>query len=74
MRISNLGGRLALLTDTGAVDVEKASAGQFGADPTAVYEKWDEFVAWARSADLPAGTSYDDADLGARHPAERLRR
>ncbi|MGW0452552.1 fumarylacetoacetate hydrolase family protein [Gordonia sputi] len=68
MRISNLGGRLALLTDTGAVDIEKASAGQFSADPTAVYAKWDEFVAWAQSADLPAGTSYDDADLGAPVP------
>ena len=47
MRIANLSGRLVLLTDDGAVDVEDASRGQFGPDPTAVYSRWDEFVAWA---------------------------
>ena len=64
MRITNLRGRLTLLTDSGAVDVENASAGRFGSDPTAVYARWDDFVAWADSADLPAGTAYDAADLG----------
>lgn len=64
MRITNLRGRFTLLTDSGAVDVEKASAGRFGSDPTAVYARWDDFVAWADGADLPAGTAYDAADLG----------
>ncbi|GAB36789.1 fumarylacetoacetate hydrolase family protein [Gordonia otitidis] len=64
MRITNLRGRLTLLTDSGAVDVENASAGRFGSDPTAVYAQWDDFVAWADGADLPAGTAYDAADLG----------
>lgn len=64
MRITNLRGRLTLLTDSGAVDVENASAGRFGSDPTAVYAQWDDFVAWADSADLPAGTAYDATDLG----------
>lgn len=64
MRITNLRGRLTLLTDSGAVDVENASAGRFGSDPTAVYAQWDDFVTWADGADLPAGTAYDAADLG----------
>lgn len=63
MRIANLAGRLTLLTQTGAVDVEKASEGRFGSDPTAVYGQWDDFTAWAAAADLPAGTAYDDTDL-----------
>ncbi|WP_461665745.1 fumarylacetoacetate hydrolase family protein [Gordonia sputi] len=64
MRITNLRGRLTLLTDSGAVDVENASAGRFGSDPTAIYAQWDDFVAWADSAGLPTGTAYDAADLG----------
>ena len=40
MRIGNLSGRLTIFTDEGAVDVERASGGRFGADPQAVYERW----------------------------------
>jgi 2-keto-4-pentenoate hydratase/2-oxohepta-3-ene-1,7-dioic acid hydratase in catechol pathway len=49
MRIANLGGRLVLLAGQRAIDVERASDGQFGADPQAVYDRWDEFFAWART-------------------------
>lgn len=74
MRIANLSGRLVLLTggDPGAaVDVEKASGGEFSADPQAVYERWDEFVAWARSAPIDQGDAVpvNPADLGAPVPA-----
>ena len=68
MRIANLAGRLVLVTDTGAVDVEKASRGQFGPDPTAIYRRWPDFTAWAESAELPSGRPYDDAELGAPVP------
>lgn len=48
MRIANVGGRLQLMTTaTAGVDVEKASGGQFSADPSAVYDRWDEFAQWA---------------------------
>ena len=47
MRIANLAGRLVIVTDTGAVDVEEASSGRFGSDPTAVYRVWAEFREWA---------------------------
>lgn len=68
MRIANLSGRLVLVTESGAVDVETASQGQFGSDPTTIYRRWDDFVAWASSAQLPPATSYDDTDLGAAVP------
>lgn len=48
MRILNLDGRLSLAVGDGAVDVEKASEGRFPADVQAIYERWDEFGAWAR--------------------------
>ncbi|MER5411239.1 hypothetical protein [Streptomyces sp. NPDC002769] len=55
MRVANLVGRLALVTATGAVDVEEAGRGRFGPDPWAVYGNWREFVAWAPATTLPAG-------------------
>jgi 2,4-didehydro-3-deoxy-L-rhamnonate hydrolase len=69
MRVGNLSGRLALFTEAGAVDVEKASGGRFGPDPQHVYEVWDEFVAWAGQADLSEAASFDPAELGAPTPA-----
>ncbi|NJA55856.1 fumarylacetoacetate hydrolase, partial [Streptomyces sp. NEAU-H3] len=47
MRIANLSGRLSLIVDGTAVDVEQASDGLFSADPQAVYARWAEFRAWA---------------------------
>ncbi|MFJ4438321.1 fumarylacetoacetate hydrolase family protein [Streptomyces sp. NPDC088923] len=71
MRIANLSGRLSLIVDGTAVDVEQASAGLFPADPQAVYARWAEFRAWAAGAELPAGTAFKDTDLGAPAPAPR---
>jgi 2,4-diketo-3-deoxy-L-fuconate hydrolase len=69
VRVGNLSGRLALFTEAGAVDVEKASGGRFGPDPQHVYEVWDEFVAWAGQADLTEAAPFDPAELGAPTPA-----
>ncbi|MFF3095383.1 fumarylacetoacetate hydrolase family protein [Streptomyces cyaneofuscatus] len=71
MRIANLAGRLALVVDGLAVDVEQASGGLFTADPQAVYERWEEFRRWAAQARLPAGAAFDPARLGAPAPAPR---
>ncbi|MFJ4716586.1 fumarylacetoacetate hydrolase family protein [Streptomyces sp. NPDC088785] len=71
MRIANLSGRLALIADGRAIDVERASRGVFAADPQAVYERWDEFRAWAAGAQLPAGAPFETADLGSPAPAPR---
>ncbi|MDT0411372.1 MULTISPECIES: fumarylacetoacetate hydrolase family protein [Streptomyces] len=71
MRIANLSGRLSLIVDGTAVDVEQASDGLFSADPQAVYARWAEFRAWAAGAELPAGTAFKDSELGAPAPAPR---
>ncbi|MFE3204860.1 fumarylacetoacetate hydrolase family protein [Embleya sp. NPDC055664] len=70
MRIANLSGRLALIVDGKAVDVERSSNGRFSADPQAVYERWEEFCTWA-AGDLPAGVAFEHGELGAPAPAPR---
>jgi 2,4-didehydro-3-deoxy-L-rhamnonate hydrolase len=72
MRVGNLSGRLTLFTEQGAVDVERASDGRFGADPQAVYDRWDEFTAWAAGSQ-GTGTAkpFSVADLGAPAPRPR---
>ncbi|MEC3977401.1 fumarylacetoacetate hydrolase family protein [Amycolatopsis sp. H20-H5] len=69
MRIANLAGRLVLVTEVGAVDVERASNQRFSADPDAVYARWEEFIGWAREAGHENATSFDDADLRAPAPS-----
>ncbi|MEU3513353.1 fumarylacetoacetate hydrolase family protein [Streptomyces longwoodensis] len=71
MRIANVSGRLSLVVDGRAVDVEKASDGSFSSDPQAVYERWEAFRAWAGTADLPEGVAFDPAELGSPAPAPR---
>ena len=71
MRIANLAGRLVLIDGDTAVDVESASAAQFGPDPQAVYDVWDDFTSWARNADLPAGDPFRVEDLGSPAPLPR---
>lgn len=71
MRVANVAGRLALVSQDRAVDVEKASEGRFGPDPQAVYSDWDNFRAWARQARLPEGDRFELADLGPPAPAPR---
>ncbi|WP_370963914.1 fumarylacetoacetate hydrolase family protein [Amycolatopsis sp. cg9] len=68
MRIANLAGRLVLLTGGGAVDVERASAQRFSADPHAVYARWDEFVAWAAGVPATGAEPFDEAGLRAPSP------
>jgi 2,4-didehydro-3-deoxy-L-rhamnonate hydrolase len=44
MRLANLNERLVLITDDGAIDVERSSGGRFHPDPQAVFESWDELL------------------------------
>ncbi|WP_331743281.1 fumarylacetoacetate hydrolase family protein (plasmid) [Streptomyces sp. NBC_01136] len=69
MRIGNLSGRLTLFTEQGAVDVEKASGGRFGSEPQAVYHVWEDFLGWAKGAELSGASAFDPADLGPPTPA-----
>jgi 2,4-didehydro-3-deoxy-L-rhamnonate hydrolase len=59
MRIGNLDGRLVILAAGGAVDVERASGGQFGPAPRDIYDRWTEFTAWATASGL--GSASDGA-------------
>lgn len=71
MRIANLAGRLVLITADGAVDVERASAGRFGPDVQAVYDRWSDFTGWAAMADLSGAEPFAVEELGAPAPAPR---
>jgi 2-keto-4-pentenoate hydratase/2-oxohepta-3-ene-1,7-dioic acid hydratase in catechol pathway len=62
MRLGNLDGRPVLITTDGAGALD-ASAGGF-ASHADVFERWDEFVAWAAGADLGGATAFDPALLG----------
>lgn len=71
MRIANVRDRLSLLTDDGAVDVAEASGGRFVADPAAVYDRWDELVAWAADGVEAPAAPYEPDDVGAPSPRPR---
>ncbi|WP_300683546.1 fumarylacetoacetate hydrolase family protein [Nocardioides sp.] len=72
MRIANLDGRAVLvLDDEKGADIATASAGTFGPDLQGIYDRWDEFVAWAGSADaasLTADVTIDRDQLGSPSP------
>lgn len=66
MRIANVGGRLQLMTgETTGVDVETASNGRFSADPSAVYDRWSDFVEWVAAAgELSGAVEFAPEDFG----------
>jgi 2,4-didehydro-3-deoxy-L-rhamnonate hydrolase len=70
MRVANVGGRLAVASGDGWVDVARASGDQFSPDPQAVYDRWDELVAWARDGVTPSAAQALGA-LGNPVPAPR---
>jgi 2-keto-4-pentenoate hydratase/2-oxohepta-3-ene-1,7-dioic acid hydratase in catechol pathway len=65
MRYGNINGRLALIAGGKALDVEKASDGQFGPEPDAIYQRWDEFLGWARRQSFDDAVAFTDAEVGA---------
>lgn len=83
MRLANLGGRAVLViagpegSGDRAVDVERASAGRFGADPQALFDDWAAFRDWASTATAAAtvtdaaGEPFEPGDLGAPVPRPR---
>ncbi|MFE1794627.1 fumarylacetoacetate hydrolase family protein [Streptomyces sp. NPDC059517] len=78
MRIANLAGHLALLTDGGdggdgscaggAVDV---STGGFDTDPSAVFDQWDALLRWSAGVDPATAVPYKESDLRAPVPEPR---
>jgi 2-keto-4-pentenoate hydratase/2-oxohepta-3-ene-1,7-dioic acid hydratase in catechol pathway len=68
MRIANQAGRLKILTDGLGVDVEEASSGRYGADPQAIFARWDEFRVWASTVDTASGAPIVESELHAPVP------
>lgn len=68
MRVANQSGRLKIVVDGRAVDVEEASDHKFSADPHAVLDRWDEFVEWAKSVDTTGGSPVIESELQAPVP------
>ncbi|MFC9359102.1 fumarylacetoacetate hydrolase family protein [Rhodococcus sp. NPDC057014] len=73
MRFGNYDGRATLIAaDNAGYDVAKASHGTFGPEPAAVLDVWDDFTAWAATAELADGkVDLDRALLGPPSPAPR---
>ena len=65
MRVARVSGRLAVLVEGGAVDVESASGGRFPADPDDVMPQWDELRDWAAGYGGGEVVPYTPGDLGA---------
>jgi 2,4-diketo-3-deoxy-L-fuconate hydrolase len=71
LRIANVEGRLTVVTKAGAVDVERRSQGAFDARPEHIYDRWDEFLQWARDLDPSLGEPLDESRLGPPSPRPR---
>lgn len=75
MKLANVANRLSLVDERGATDVEAVSQGAFGADPQAVFDRWDEFTQWVEANATLVATGeargYVEAELGAPVPAPR---
>ena len=69
IRLAALAGRLVLLVDDRAVDVESASRGRWGPDPMSPYGDWAAFLAWA--GDPGEGQPFDEHRLSAPVPRPR---
>ncbi|WP_375386164.1 fumarylacetoacetate hydrolase family protein [uncultured Microbacterium sp.] len=51
--------------------MQRASDGRFDDDPQAVFERWDDFLAWAYHAPFAGAAVFDGNDLGAPVPQPR---
>jgi 2-keto-4-pentenoate hydratase/2-oxohepta-3-ene-1,7-dioic acid hydratase in catechol pathway len=71
MRIATINQRLSLISGNGAIDVHTASGGRFDSSTAAVFDRWPEFTAWARSAELPEPSPFTLTSLGPPSPAPR---
>jgi 2-keto-4-pentenoate hydratase/2-oxohepta-3-ene-1,7-dioic acid hydratase in catechol pathway len=65
MRVARVSGRLSVLVEGGAVDVESASGGRFPADPDDVMPQWDALRDWAAGYGGGEVVPYTPGDLGA---------
>jgi 2-keto-4-pentenoate hydratase/2-oxohepta-3-ene-1,7-dioic acid hydratase in catechol pathway len=60
-----------MISDTGALDVEEASAGRFTSDPAQAFESWDDILEWAHEQPGDRFEPYSAVDLGPPSPRPR---
>lgn len=68
MRIAHLAGRAVLIKDGLALDIEQASSGAFPSNPMEIFDNWEAFTAWGRTADYSTAIPFDEKLLGAPVP------
>lgn len=75
MRLAVAAQRISLVEERGLVDIATASDGEFGPDPLAAYDRWDDLVTWVQdhrdAIDGATATPLDTASLDAPVPAPR---
>jgi 2-keto-4-pentenoate hydratase/2-oxohepta-3-ene-1,7-dioic acid hydratase in catechol pathway len=73
MRVATIDGRVKLIVPGGAVDIERASNGQFSSDPQAVYARFEELRTWSSGASGASGADepFDPTLAGPPVPAPR---
>jgi 2,4-diketo-3-deoxy-L-fuconate hydrolase len=78
MRIANVAGRAQLVVaGDRLLDIDGASGGRFGPAPSAVYDAWEPFTAWAAAEGTAAAgaagdlAAYDPARCGPPSPTPR---
>ena len=73
MRAANINGRLKVIAGDTACDVANASNGRFSPDPAAIYDRWDDLIAWAKEKDAAsrADEPYDPTHAGPPSPRPR---
>ncbi|MFP3899397.1 MAG: fumarylacetoacetate hydrolase family protein [Acidimicrobiia bacterium] len=71
MKLANLDGRATVITDAGAIDLDRATGGALGAGVQDVYQRWADVRDAAAGLDHRAATPYDTAQLRSPVPAPR---
>lgn len=58
MRLGVIDGRARLLRGDRALDINTATDGRLPSDPTELYDRWNDLVAWAPSASFEAAEPF----------------
>lgn len=68
MQLANRKGRAVIVDGSTCVDIHEASDGRFAADPTALFARWSELLAWAEATHFGPGTPFTSQELDAPSP------
>ncbi|SFI61568.1 MULTISPECIES: fumarylacetoacetate hydrolase family protein [Microbacterium] len=65
MKLATLNARAVIVDGTSAIDIERASEGRFPSTLRGVLDVWDEFTAWAATAELGTPDRFEETELDA---------